>query len=246
MTTNDIFSKMVNDKQRVFHFSGGRTSAYMVKKYYKPGDLVIFCDTGREYEGTYKFIDNFEVAENIPIIRLKYSGGWRELLRKRKAIPNHFKRFCTIEMKAKTARRYLVSLGIRSYIQFIGFRADEKRRVLNYTEKWKKVQTFFPLNEDGINKNMVLDYWKSREYNLDIPSILGNCTLCFQKGENAIISILREYPELAKEWIEDEEMYGHTYLKGISMSQMLDASKRLKKQYDLFDIQPKFNCSCTS
>ena len=28
----------------------------------------------------------------------------------------------------------------------------------------------------------------------------------FLKGKNAIINILRSYPELAKEWIEDEEL----------------------------------------
>jgi hypothetical protein len=33
---------------RVFNFSGGQTSAYMVIKYSKPEDIVIFTDTGRE------------------------------------------------------------------------------------------------------------------------------------------------------------------------------------------------------
>jgi 3'-phosphoadenosine 5'-phosphosulfate sulfotransferase (PAPS reductase)/FAD synthetase len=44
--------------QRVINFSGGKTSAYMTIKYYKPGDLVIFCDTGREHFKTYKFIND--------------------------------------------------------------------------------------------------------------------------------------------------------------------------------------------
>ena len=54
---------------RIFNFSGGRTSAYMVIKYYQQGDLVIFCDTEREHPKTYKFINDFEAHENIPIIR---------------------------------------------------------------------------------------------------------------------------------------------------------------------------------
>jgi 3'-phosphoadenosine 5'-phosphosulfate sulfotransferase (PAPS reductase)/FAD synthetase len=49
--------------QRVFNFSGGATSAYMVIKYWQPGDLVIFCDTGREHEKTYKFILDFEAMK---------------------------------------------------------------------------------------------------------------------------------------------------------------------------------------
>ena len=46
--------------QRVINFSGGKTSAYMTITEYKLGDLVIFCDTGREHSKTYKFINDFE------------------------------------------------------------------------------------------------------------------------------------------------------------------------------------------
>jgi 3'-phosphoadenosine 5'-phosphosulfate sulfotransferase (PAPS reductase)/FAD synthetase len=66
---------------------------------YKQGDLVIFCDTGREHDKTYKFLNDFEAFENIPIVRLKYEGGFERLIEKRKALPNIMMRFCTIELK---------------------------------------------------------------------------------------------------------------------------------------------------
>ena len=115
--------------QRVINFSGGKTSAYMTIQEYKEGDLVIFCDTGREHPKTYKFINDFEAFENIPIIRLKYEGGFEALLKKTKGIPNQFKRYCTVELKVKTARRYLRSLKITKYENLIGFRYDEPLRV---------------------------------------------------------------------------------------------------------------------
>jgi 3'-phosphoadenosine 5'-phosphosulfate sulfotransferase (PAPS reductase)/FAD synthetase len=59
--------------QKVFNFSGGKTSAYMVIKHWQKGDIVLFCDTGREHPKTYKFINDFEAFENIPVIRL--GGG---------------------------------------------------------------------------------------------------------------------------------------------------------------------------
>ena len=77
--------------KRVINFSGGRTSALMTILEYKEGDIVIFCDTGREHEKTYKFINDFEAFENIPIIRLKYEGGFEKLIEKRKALPNIMK-----------------------------------------------------------------------------------------------------------------------------------------------------------
>ena len=97
---------------------------------------------------------------------------------------------------------------------------------------------------------MVLKFWKQKKYDLQIPSILGNCTLCFMKGKNAIIAILREFPELADPWIKDEELsklkYGHTYFKGVTIKQLKSiAQNNLFKDYDLNKIQPAYNCSCT-
>jgi len=196
---------MKEKMQRVINFSGGKTSAYMTIVEYQPGDLVLFCDTGREHEKTYSFINDFEKNENIPIVKLSYDGGFRNLLNKTKSIPNNFKRFCTVELKIKTARRYLKSLKINKYENLIGFRYDEQLRIKRRKKMWKNVIDFFPLNNLKIDKQFINDYWSKKNYNLEIPSILGNCTLCFMKGKNAIISILSIYPELADEWIKDEE-----------------------------------------
>ena len=233
--------------QRVINFSGGKTSAYMTIQEYKKGDLVIFCDTGREHPKTYKFINDFEAFENIPVIRLKYEGGFEKLIENRKAIPNNFKRFCTIELKIKTARRYLRSLGIMKYENLIGFRHDEPLRIKRRKKIWKNVTDIFPLNKNFITKGYINNYWLNKMYTLEIPSILGNCTLCFLKGKNAIINILRLFPELADEWIADEEKMNYTYLKDIRIKDLKSiAQNNLFKQIDLNDINPAFNCSCTS
>lgn len=232
---------------RIFNFSGGKTSAFMVLKYYKHGDLVIFCDTKREHPKTYKFINDFEAFENIPIIRLEYEGGFDALIEKTKATPNHFKRFCTVELKIKTCRRYLRKQGIMKYENFIGFRYDEPLRVKRRKQMWKKVVDKFPLYDDKIDKTQINEFWKLKPYTLEIPSILGNCTLCFMKGKNAIISILASHPELAEPWIKDEKLTGYTYLKDISMEQMASiAANNLFKGYDLTQIAPAFDCACTT
>jgi hypothetical protein len=238
--------------QRIINFSGGKTSAYMAIHEYKEGDLVIFCDTGREHPKTYKFINDFEAHENIPVVRLKYEGGFRNLLNKTKQIPNNFKRFCTVELKIKTARRYLRSLGIKNYENLVGFRYDEPLRVKRRKKMWKTVTDIFPLYDKKIDKQIVNDYWSKKPYTLEIPSILGNCTLCFMKGKNAIMNILSVYPELADEWIEDEERNkiigkGYQYFEKISMKQMRDiAQNNLFKGADLSQISPAFDCACTS
>lgn len=169
---------------------------------YREGDLVIFCDTGREHPKTYKFINDFEAFENIPIIKLKYrdeENPFNALLarKKYKVIPNRVKRICTDELKIKTSKRYLKSIGVLKFENYIGFRADEPQRVHRRKHNFKKVFDKFPLYEKGITKTMINDYWSKKPYILEIPSILGNCDLCFMKGKNAIINILSLFPELA-------------------------------------------------
>jgi hypothetical protein len=239
--------------QRVFNFSGGKTSAYMVIKYYQPGDIVLFCDTGREHPKTYKFINDFEAYEGIEIVRIGDSNSFINFLSKKdfQQIPNRVKRSCTIELKIKPARRYLRKLGLMKYENIIGFRSDEPQRVKKAKQRWKQVKTSYPLFYDGIDKQIINDYWKSKPYNLEIPSILGNCTLCFMKGKNATMAILREYPELADPWIEDEKKsakhFGYTYHHNITIKEMRDiAQNNLFKDYDLGEIKPAFDCACTA
>lgn len=241
--------------KRIINFSGGQSSAYMTLLEYNPEtDYVVFCDTGREHPKTYKFINDFEAFENIPIVRLGGKNAFLKLLEKRdfEMIPNMMKRECTISLKVKTCRRWArKNIGMK-YANLLGFRADEQDRVVKNKKIWQQVEQIFPLYQRGITKAAVNAFWDSKPYKLEIPGILGNCTLCFMKGANNIIHILRHDPSLADEWIRDEEMsakkYGHTYLKGITIKECL----RIAQMPDLFtsanlnELSPAYNCTCTS
>lgn len=239
-------------KQRVINFSGGKTSAYMTIMEYKEGDIVLFCDTTREHPKTYKFINDFEAHEGIPVTRIGFVGGFSTMLDKRgnKTLPNRMRRFCTDTLKVRTARKHMVALGHWRYENLIGFRYDEPRRVLGHKEKLKCVSTKFPLYEQKISKDKINAYWNNKPYDLEIPGILGNCTLCFMKGKNAISAILLHYPELADEWIADEEKNskkGHTYLPNVTIRQLRDiAQNNLFKGYDLGEMKSAYNCACTT
>lgn len=241
--------------KRVINFSGGKTSALMTILNYRDGDLVIFADTGREHPKTYKFINDFEAHEGIPIIRVMFEGGFRGMLEKGKfkTMPNRIKRICTVELKIKTAKRWLrANHGKQDYEWLVGFRADEERRVKKYNPIVNYIHPKFPLYEAGIDKAQVNEYWSKKPYTLEIPAILGNCTLCFLKGKNAIVNIMRSYPELAKEWIEDEEFSksigkGHTYFEDTTYKHLLMlAQNDLFKGQDLTELNSAYSCSCTS
>jgi hypothetical protein len=74
------------------------------------------------------------------------------------------------------------------------------------------------------------------------------------KGKNAIIAILSLYPELADEWINDEneaqkngKFGGHTYFKDVTIDQLRNiAQNNLFKGIDLTNMNPAYNCACTT
>lgn len=233
--------------QRVFNFSAGSSSAMMTIEEYKPGDIVLFTDTTREHKLTYKFLDDFERHEGIPVIRVGYPGGLEKMMEEKgfSYVPNRVARYCTKELKIRVARKYLLSIGVKECENFIGFRYDEPSRVANFESRYTKYIPKFPLFDRKITKQHVDQFWKNKKYNLEIPRILGNCDLCFLKGKNAIISILISHPEFADKWIADEEKYNATYIKGISYKQMKEiAQNNLFKNIDLNNIDPAFTCAC--
>lgn len=232
--------------------------------------MVVFADTGREHEKTYKFIQDFEAYESIPITKIAYDptqpNKWRMLddlgeydafralleNRKFKALPNRVKRICTDELKIKTAKRFLRTIGVRKFENFIGFRADEPQRVKKREQKFVNVIDKFPLYDDGTTKQDVNEFWANKPYTLQIPAILGNCTMCFMKGENALLAILREYPELGDVWIEDEQLSeivmnkkGRTYLTDINLETLKRlAANNLFREQPLDKLDFKFKCGC--
>lgn len=239
--------------KRIINFSGGLSSALMTIMEYNPEtDYVVFCDTGREHPKTYKFIADFEAFEGIPVVKLGGPGAFENFLTKRdfEEIPNMMKRSCTVALKVEVARRWARKNIGMTYANLIGFRADEPDRVVKNRKRWQKVEQVFPLFDKGITRANVKQYWLTKPYTLEIPHILGNCTLCFMKGQNAIINILRHDPTLAGPWIEDERKsalkYGHTYLKGVRIEQLLQIAQMpdLFTTKNLDEITPAYSCHC--
>ena len=48
---------------------------------------------------------------------------------------------------------------------------------------------YFPLYSAGIDADAIADYWRGRDFDLDIPPGAGNCTFCFMKGTRQLIEL---------------------------------------------------------
>lgn len=210
-------------------FSGGRTSAFMLHEIAEanggiPEDRceVTFQNTGREMPQTLDFVTEVGRRWGIKITWLEYRAAapffeivghnqaarngepFEALIEKRKYLPNQAKRFCTTELKVRTAKRYLRSLGWDYWTNCVGIRADEPHR-LNRPPPKDRWTVWAPLADAGVGKQHVAEFWSRQPFDLRLPNVrrncwLGNCDGCFLKSEANIAAFTRDFPGRAAWW----------------------------------------------
>ena len=142
-------------------FSGGRTSAFMLKQILDahggalPADVhVCFANTGREMPETLDFVEECSRRWSVPIAWLEYDPDaphhtrivdhasasrdgepFRAVIAARGFLPNPVTRFCTTETKIRRAKTFMHHLcGYAHWLNVVGLRADEMRRVSKMTD----------------------------------------------------------------------------------------------------------------
>lgn len=219
--------------------------------------LVTFQNTGKEMPQTLDFINECDQRWNLNLVWLEYrqpatfqvvsyetasrnGEPFTQLLQQRPSgIPNQQFRFCTMELKIETLRRYLKSIGIKQYTSFNGIRYDEPRR-------WAKINATdldveLPLVKWKTTKQEVLSWWKQQPFDLMVNEPYGNCDGCFLKGKGKLSIIAKEKPELLDWWIDIENKSGHQFKKEISYQQLKD---KAQSQLGLWDDDQSFECFC--
>jgi 3'-phosphoadenosine 5'-phosphosulfate sulfotransferase (PAPS reductase)/FAD synthetase len=214
-------------------FSGERTSALMLHEILRVnGDLpdrviVSFQNTGREMPETLDFVAEIGQRWGVPIVWLEYrpesphfevvghnsasrcGEPFAALIERKKYLPNAVTRFCTQELKIRTAKRYLRSLGWERWTIARGIRADEPKR-LNGSPPKERWINWHPLADAGVSKADVSAFWARQLFDLRLPDVggktpLGNCDGCFLKSEAAQAMLARDYPERHAWWERMEE-----------------------------------------
>jgi len=244
----------------IINFSGGRTSAYMTKRLIDEGltdYIVTFQNTGKEMPQTLDFINECDKRWGLNIVWLEYRYGnqfevvsyetasrdgrpFEELIAHNKHfLPNNSMRYCTMQLKIKTLKRYLKSIGIKDYTSYNGIRYDEPRR-------WGKIQeseydVILPLVKWKTIKPDVLKWWSEQDFDLRINEPYGNCDCCFLKGKGKLAIIAKEKPKLFDWWIEQENNSVGTFKKEISYQKI---KYKAQSQIGLWDGDPSFECFC--
>lgn len=135
------------------------------------------------------------------------------LIEDRKYLPNPVARFCTVELKIRPMHRVVREWGWEDWISCLGIRADEPRRVAKLAAR-SGAETpdeiaIAPLAQAGVAVADVGQFWKEQPFDLRLPNMNGrtmhgNCDLCFLKGANQVLALVRENPKRAVWWMEQE------------------------------------------
>lgn len=161
------------------------------------------------------------------------------LILHKKYLPNQQARFCTTELKIRTAKRYLLSLDWDYWTNCVGIRADEPSRIkpegVRFKERWTVWQ---PLAKAGVSRRDVEAFWMAQPFDLQLPNVggncwLGNCDGCFLKSETHVAAFSREYPAQAGWWEKMEAIASEltsgtaaTFSKRYTRAEMRDFMER--------------------
>lgn len=256
-------------------FSGGRSSGYMLRQILDahdgvlPDDVrVLFANTGKEMPQTLDFVQECSERWSVPVTWLEYrdhetqAERWRvvdyasasrngepfeSLIRRKNFLPNPVTRFCTSEMKVNAIARYLNAAGWNEWTTVMGIRSDEPRRVAKLTP-----ERIAPMARAGVTSAIVGEFWKRQPFDLRLPNhngktMHGNCDLCFLKGAQQIVSLIREEPSRAVWWARMETLVkARTQEAGTFRSDRpsyASMQKFAEDQQEMLD-EPIEDCTC--
>lgn len=294
-------------RKRKLALSGGRTSAFMLRKLmdqygaaFDKEFTITFCNTGKEFDATLDFVRDIGQKFGVEIIWLEYTRvpaiaidpfiyphkksqktvieqqqrgetthwftlvDWNtarrngtpntpfdELLGWCNVLPNVRTRICSVQMKVRTMMRYLFSLGVYTWEDFIGIRADEAHRALEIQANCPKyIGLNFPLIDLSIGERDVLDFWSKQDFDLNLKSHEGNCDQCFLKRKSKRVQVARDHPQSVIWWEDWEKKFAAKEgIKGDGKYFRLNepyAGIRFiaQNQRDLFEDSEDIPCGC--
>jgi hypothetical protein len=217
-------------------FSGGLTSAFMTKWLLdncadEYEILPVFANTGQENEQTLEFVRRCDEAWGLNVVWVEAvvhheerkasthrivtfetasrNGEPFEEAIKKYGVPNVDFQPCNRELKWNAMDSYMESIGWfkSDYVNAIGIRADEARRV---DEKKSGLTNFvYPLIDWWpTDKQDINTFWEDQPFRLQLQEHEGNCKWCFKKSDKKQFRLISERP-----WIYDfprrmEQLYG--------------------------------------
>jgi len=203
MVANDLEGRSARN---ILSLSGGKDSAALAVYLRDRVERLeyVFCDTGEEMKETYEYLERLEVHLGQPIIRLNPDRPFSHYLQLYGGmLPDARTRWCTRMLKIRPFERYV---GRDSVVNFIGIRADEKRK--GYISAKPNIEPRYPFIEEGVIKDDVLRILQ--ESGLGLPSYYrwrsrSGCYFCFFQQRIEWVGLLENHPDLFRKALRYEK-----------------------------------------
>jgi 3'-phosphoadenosine 5'-phosphosulfate sulfotransferase (PAPS reductase)/FAD synthetase len=187
--------------RHILSLSGGKDStalALLMRDKAKDMEYV-FCDTGKELNETYEYLNRVEAYLGKKIVWLNAKAGfdhWIDVFGGYLPGPNS--RWCTKLLKLKPFEDYVKDDEIVSYV---GIRADEDR--VGYISTKPNIKAVFPFKDYGIDYAGVMKILE--ESGIGLPPYLkwgrthSGCFFCFFQKQIEWVRLLETYPKMFDE-----------------------------------------------
>lgn len=239
--------KTETNTRHILALSGGKDSAALAvyMKGRVPDMEYVFCDTGKELEETYDYMDRLEVYLDKKVVRLKNEGaGFDALLQIRSGfLPSPQIRWCTEYLKIKPYEQYI---GDAKVISYVGIRADEGHRK-RYISTKPNIVPNYPFVEEGIRRKDVIDILNNTYVGgkpLGLPTYYkwrsrSGCYFCFFQQRREWVGLLETHPDLfqkAMDYEKEDPLTGerYTWVQGESLAELAKPERvaQIKREYD--------------
>jgi 3'-phosphoadenosine 5'-phosphosulfate sulfotransferase (PAPS reductase)/FAD synthetase len=241
---------MSKPMRHILCMSGGKDSTalalYMRDRV--PNMEYVFCDTDKELEETYEYLNRVEAFLGKKIIRLNDKAGfdhWWEVFGG--YLPSPQMRWCTKLLKLKPFEEFVGDDPVTSYV---GIRADEDRT--GYISTKENIKAVFPFKEDGIDYAGVMKILA--DSGIGMPPYLkwgrthSGCFFCFFQRPIEWVRLLENHPEqfeqaMKYEKISDDPGKTFTWVQGMPLSELRKPENiaAIKRRFAEFEERRKAN-----
>ncbi len=233
--------------RHIVNLSGGKDSTALAifLRDKIPQVEYLFCDTHKELNETYEYLDRLSAYLQRPIIKLNAQRGFDHWLDMYGGmLPSAQVRWCTRKLKIEPFENYVGSETVWSYV---GIRADEARS--GYVSTKPNIHPIFPFKEFGLGLGDIERLLE--ESGLGLPSYYewrqrSGCFFCFYQRNSEWVGLMERHPELfaqAKAYESERGGEQFTWRQGESLS-MLEQPERvaqIKREHERRMVRERAN-----
>jgi 3'-phosphoadenosine 5'-phosphosulfate sulfotransferase (PAPS reductase)/FAD synthetase len=228
---------MTKPVRHIMGLSGGKDSTALAVLLHKeiPEMEYFFCDTGKELQETYDYLDKVKARLGIKIKYLSPEKGFDHWLEVYDGyLPSPRSRWCTKQLKIIPLEKFI---GDDEAISYVGIRADENRD--GYISTKPTLKPVYPFKERSMVKADIIRLLE--DHGLGLPDYYqwrsrSGCFFCFFQRKYEWIMLHEKHPDLFSEAVRYEQEHKdgrkYTWTDGETLLELLGRKQEILESHE--------------